>query len=256
MDTLFGAFPFVFVLLFGGLAIAATYWQYHRKKLLREGAHRLAARDGLQLTETPGGLSREQYAGRFDATPRGDRRNGLRYGVQGPTTVELGGHPVRIEVACFEWWHEVRHQNQKGSNYSTTTTTVAVARLPVAVPGRVTIKPEGILGRIGLRRSDQQVESEEFNRRFNVSGSDPRFTLKLLDASMQHRLLTSATGRTIHLERDLLVLGGSPSHRDASLPGVIGELPAVAQDIIGLLRTVPAQVWRTASPVSGPGGPA
>jgi hypothetical protein len=229
-------------------------WLYHRHRRLREGLDQLVARDGLVRTDRPCGLERRQLAGRFDATPTGARRNGLRHGVQGTSEVALDGHPVRVEVACFQWWYEEMSQNDQGTSYQERATTVAIARLPVVVPGRVQVRPEGVLGRVGLRRADQQLESEEFNRRFHVRGSDPRLTVQFLDAAMQHRLLTTVTGRTLHLEGDLLVLGGRPSHRDASLPGVIGELPAVAQDAVGLLAAVPAQVWRTASPVSETGG--
>lgn len=246
------ALPLVFVAVVGG---GLLYWQHHRRKVLFEGLRRLAARDRLELTDRPCGLERRQFAGRFDATPKGDRRNGLRHGVHGPVTVELDGRPVQVQIGCFEWWWEVRNHTQKGSHYTTSSRTVAVVRLPVVVPGQIRLKPEGLLGRVGLRRADQQLESEEFNRRFNVWGSDPHLTIRFLDASMQHRLLQHATGRFIHLERDLLVLGGSPDHRDGSLPGVIGELPAVAQDALGLLRSVPAQVWRTTAPIAPPDPP-
>jgi hypothetical protein len=245
------ALPF---LLVGAIAAAALIWQYRRHQKLRDGLHRLAARDRLRLTEQPCGLGTDQCAGRFAATPRGDRRYGMRYAVEGPTDLALGGRPVRIDLACFEWWYEVRVQSDKSTSYQRRTTTVAAARLPVVVPGRIAVKPEGILGRVGLRRADQQLESDEFNRRFHVSGSDPRLTVQFLDAAMQHRLLTTAIGRTVHLEQDLLLLGGSPEHRDPTLPGVIGELPAVAQDTLGLLRAVPAQIWRAASPVTDPRG--
>src|SRR5690606_14705899 len=103
---------------------------------------------------------------------------------------------------------------------------------------------------------DQQLESEEFNRRFRVEGSDERLTLRFLDAAMQHRLLTRAVGRSIHLQGDLLVLGGSPDHRDGSLPGVIGELPATLQDLTGLLRAVPSQLWRSVAARADVDGPA
>jgi hypothetical protein len=237
------------VVVLVALAAGGGYLLYHHHRRVREGYERLIARDGLIPTGQPCGIDRTHLAGRFDATPAGDRRVGIDHGVEGPAEVELGGHPVTVQVACFQWWHEERVQNKDGASYQRRRTTVAMARLPVVVPGRVAIKPEGLLGRVGLRRADQQLESDEFNRRFNVTGSDPHLTVSFLDAGMQHRLLETAQGRTIHLEADLLVLGGTPSHRDPTFPGVIAELPAVAQDIVALLRAVPTQVWRTASPV-------
>jgi len=245
------ALPLLLVLVVGG---GAVYWHHHRRQVMRAGLERLATRDHLRLTDRPCGLARGQLAGRFDATPAGDRRYGLRHAVEGEVDVALDGRTVRASLACFEWWWEVRTQGDHGPSYQTRTCTVAAVRLPVAVPGTIRLKPEGVLGRVGLRRADQQLESEEFNRRFHVRGSDPQLTVRFLDAAMQHRLLTTTTGRTIHLERDLLLLGGTPAHRDGSLPGVIGQFPAAAQDLLGLLRAVPAQVWRTAAPVTGSGG--
>lgn len=236
------------VALVGG----AGYLFYRHHRRMREGYDRLIARDGLVPTGQPCGFDRTLLAARFEATPLGDRRTGIEHGVEGPAQVELGGHPVQVQVACFQWWYEERIHNKDGATYRRHRTTVAMARLPVVVPGRIVVEPEGLLGRVGLRRADQQVESEEFNRRFHVTGSDQHLTISFLDAAMQHRLLETAQGRTIHLEADMLVLGGSPDHRDPSFPGVIGELPAVAQDIVALLRSVPTQVWRTASPTASP----
>lgn len=234
----------------------ALWWWLRRRKRLREGLERLLERDGLHRTEQPCGLGRGQLAGRFAATPEGARRNGVRHGVQGPADVTLGGHRVRAEVACFQWWHEHVTHDEDGTNYQEQRTTVAMARLPITVPGRVRVRPEGVLGRFGLRRGDQQLESEEFNRRFHVEGSDPTLTVTLLDASMQHRLLETAVGRTLHLEGDLVVLGGDPAGRDPELPGVIGQLPVAARELRELLEAVPTAVWRGASPVAQHPGPA
>jgi hypothetical protein len=243
VDALVLALP---LLLIAGALVAAAWWHVRRGRRLREGLLRLATRDGLRPTATPCGLTYGELAGRFLATPLGARRSGLRFAVEAPGTVELAGSSAQVHLAAFEWWYEVRVQHGKSTSYQRRTTTVALARLPVRVPGDVMLRPERLLGRAGLTRGDQQLESEEFNRRFHVDGSDPQLTLRLLDAAMQHRLVTTLTGRTVHLVGDLLAVGGSPTHRDGSLPGVIGELPAVVQDLQALLRTVPAQLWRTA----------
>ncbi len=248
MDVVVGLVPIVLVVALLGAGVA---FYVHRQRTMRDGLARLMARDGLTITNVPCGLHPREMAQRFDATPRGDRRYGVRYGVEGPAEAVIDGAPVPVDLAAFEWWYEARVQNDRSTSYQRRTTTVAMVRLPVVVPGFIRLRPEGLLGRVGLRRADQQVESDEFNRRFHVRGSDPTLSLRFLDAAMQHRLLTTATGRTIHLEGDLLVLGGSPTHRDGSLPGVLAELPAVAQDALALLRAVPAQVWRVARPVGG-----
>jgi hypothetical protein len=243
VNALVAALPLV---LIAGVLIGFAWWHVHRGRRLRDGLLRLVVRDGLRPTATPCGLTYGELTGRFLATPRGDRRSGLRFAVEAPGTVELAGAPAEVHLAAFEWWYEVRVQHGKSTSYQRRTNTVALARLPARVPGYVALRPERLLGRVGVTRGDQQLESEEFNRRFHVAGSDPQLTLRLLDAAMQHRLVTSLTGRTVHLAGDLIAIGGQPSHRDGSLPGVIGELPAVVQDLQALLRAVPAQLWRTA----------
>jgi hypothetical protein len=234
-----------------GALVAGAWWQVRRGRRLRDGLLRLAVRDGLSPTATPGGVDSTRLAGRSAATPRGDRSCGLRFGVEAPGPVELAGRTVQVHLAAFEWWYEVRVRHGKTSSYQRRTNTVALARLPVRIPGHVAIRPERLLGRVGVTRGDQQLESEEFNRRFHVEGSDPQLTLRLLDAAMQHRLLTTLDDRSLHLGGDLVVLGGQPDHRDGSLPGVIGELPAAVQDLRAVLRAVPAQLWRTAAPLPG-----
>lgn len=235
------------------IAIGGALWHAHRNRMAREALARLCERDGLQTTIEPCGLPAHTMRGRFHATPSGDRHSGLRFAVHGPARVPLGGgtasEPTALYVGAFEWWYEQKVRQKDRDSYRTVRTIVAVARLPVEVPGRITVRPEPLLGRLGLRRRDQQLESEEFNRRFRVQGSDPRLTLRLLDASMQHRMLEHGVGRTLHLERDVLVFGGRPNHADPAFPGVIGQLPAVLQDLTGLLRHMPAGLWRAATPV-------
>jgi len=101
-----------------------------------------------------------------------------------------------------------------------------------------------VFGRVGLSRRDHQLESSEFNRRFRVRCADRMLTVHLLDARMQELLTTAFDRRSVELTGDVLLLAGRPSHRDPSLHGVIGELPAVRQDAVRLLAAVPAQFWR------------
>lgn len=245
LDPLLAALAIMAVVV----AVAVTSWWVHRQRRRArwEALLRLADRDGMRPTSRPCGLDAATLAARYAATPRGVRRYGIRYALEGAREVDLGAVASQVEVGCFAWWYEERVDTGQGRHHRRRTTTVAVARLPVRVPGQVTVQPSNWLGRTGLARGDQQVESAEFNRRFRVDGSDPQLIVRFLDPGMQHRLVTDAVGRTLHLDGDVVVLGGSPSHRDDSLPGVIGELPAVAQDLIAVLRAAPAQLWRTTS---------
>jgi hypothetical protein len=233
------------VLVGGAIAVAA----YQRQQRKQADLARLLARDEtLTLTSTPCGLSAAQLAGMFAATPRGDRRYGLRYGVTGPLEVTVAGATRTVECACFQWhWEERRttsDSNGTRTRYETKRAVAAVLRLPVAVPTPIRIGPESIFGRLGLTRGGHQLESSEFNRRFRVEGPDRALTVQLLDAGLQQRLLEEYPGRSVEVTGDLLALGGTPAHRDATLTGVIGELPAVRQDVRRLVERVPEQFWR------------
>jgi hypothetical protein len=236
--------------LVAAIAAAAVAYASHLKKVRkRESLARLLAREpSLVLTDAPCGLDSASLPHRFSSIPAGDRRRGVRYGVAGPHQMLVHGAPRQLECAAFQWWWEERRtqQDQQGTRttYVEQRTTVALVRLPTTVRDHLVVRPESVLGRVGLTRGGHQLESSEFNRRFRVECADRTLTVHLLDAALQELLTTRYQGRTIELRGDLLALVGRPSHRDPSLEGVIGELPAVRQDAARLLASVPPAFWR------------
>lgn len=242
------------------VAGSAAVYGYVRRQRMHKDLHRLLTRDRrLMVTATPCGLGAEDLAGGYDACPRGDRKRGVRYGVSSETTVELLGQPMTLDCAAFQWFYEVEHttRNSRGwgtwgsshgsrrKRYEERQVTVAAIQLPVDVWRRILITPESALGRTGLTRGGLQVESDAFNRRFRVESHDRGLAVQLLDASMQELLLEAFTGRSVELRGTTMLLVGDPTHRDESLTGVIGDLPAVRQDVRRLLCEVPAQFWRS-----------
>jgi hypothetical protein len=242
--------PFVLVglLALGGFAVTVG-----RRRRLRRALERLVLRDAsLEPTGRPLGLDRDDLAVRCASLPEGDRRSGLEHGVQGPVSTTVAGHQGDLDCAAFRWWWEQRQQNPQHSHrYRTRGTSVALVRLPAAVPTPIRLRPESVLGRLGITRGGRQVESREFNRRFRVECADDRLALTFLDAGMQTILAEEFAGRGIEVVDDLLVLEGTPTHRDGSLCRPIGELPAVRQDAARLIATVPAQLWRQLGVPSG-----
>jgi hypothetical protein len=242
----FALVPFALVAL---LALGGFLAERRRRRRKQQAYERLLARDpSLRPTATPLGLDHRTLEGRCRSLPRGDRRFGLEYGVQGPLASPVTGFDGDLDCAAFRWWWERRRSGGQQAEHShrhrRLGTTVALVRLPAAVPVPLRLRPESPLGRLGVTRGGRQVESSEFNRRFRVECDDDRFAVMFLDAGMQALLLEQFTGRGVELAGDLLVLEGAPTHRDASLPGVVGELPAVRQDAGRLLAAVPGQVWR------------
>lgn len=239
------------ILALGIVLIVGTFvYQYRRKRQKQESLTRLLQRaPSWQRTNQPCGISARALAGRSAATPRGDRRYGVRYGIGGPLTLAIGGRDTECDASFFQWFSEERHTS-RSSNGNTTTSykqrreVVGMVRLPVTSPSEVRIRSESLFGRIGLTRGGDQVESSEFNRRFRVEGGERAMTVQLLDANLQQVLLERFQGRTIDLASDVLILGGSPDHRDGSLTGVIGEYPAVREDLERLVAQIPPQFWR------------
>lgn len=235
------------------LVVAAGAWFYEHQRRARKhrDLQRLLERDPrLMVTVTPCGLDAGRLATEYDACPRGDRNFGVRYGVDGSTTLEVDGVETTVDCAAFQWFWEVRTQTrthgQRQTRHEEQTQTVAAIGLPVDLWRRILITPESVLGRTGVTRGGIQVESDAFNRSFRVEANDRNLAVQLLDASLQQLLVGAFRGRTIELRGRVLLLVGTPDHRDESLTGVVGELPAVRQDVRRLLAAVPAQFWRAA----------
>ncbi len=235
--------PFLLVGLLAIGGLVATHLHRRRK---HEAFNRLVSRDpALTPTAAPLGWDRHRLSATCASLPEGDRHYGLEYGVEGPVRATTAGEDVQLDCAAFRWrWEQRRQNRQHGHRYQTHRTTVAMVRLPVFAPTPVRIRPESVLGRLGVTRGGRQLESSEFNRSFRVESGDDWLAVMLLDADLQATLLEAYRGRSIELVGDLLLLEGEPSHRDGSLPGAIGALPAVRQDIARLVAAVPAQVWR------------
>lgn len=233
----------------GGVAVVVGGYvlEQRRRRRKREGLARLLARDTtLQATAMPCGQTASTLAGTV-ATPRGDRRYGLRYAVSGPVEVTLNATTYQVECAAFQWWYEERRTTSNGrrsTRYVRRSDVVAAVRLPLHIEGSVDLVPESVLGRAGLTRGGHQFESSEFNRRFRVTSDDRTLAIQLLAPALQQRLVEEFAGRSLHLAGHLLLLGGAPTHRDGSLPGVIGQLPAVRQDLGRLIDAIPARFWR------------
>lgn len=240
-------------LLIAGLA-GLVSWQHHKR--LRAAYEVYVASDPtLQATERPCGLDPSSWH-RFAGIDAGDRRRGLRWGVEGPMAASVGGVEVGVHVAAFEWWYEERSTSGSGKSRSTTYSKrrlpVVVARLPVELPVDLTVGPKSLWRRIGIGRRGQEVESQEFNRAFHVESSDERLTLKLLDANLQAVLPGDFARRTLTVSGPWVVLTGDPRTSDRQRPGPIGKLPGLRADLVHLIGQVPAAFWRATG--AAPGG--
>jgi hypothetical protein len=268
-----GFWPFLIV----GLVVFAAVALYdrHRRHKKQADLDRLLERDPrLSATVIPCGLRNDELAWWCQGLPAGDRNNGVRYAVEGPMRVELPGLPEELTVAAFQWWWEEERRDRTRNNRSGTfgsgngsgmmlggsgttgrryverTTPAAVVHLPVTIDNRVIIRPESLFGRAGITRAGHQFESAEFNRRFRVEAMEQGLALALIDANFQQLMVENFPDRTVEVFGSLLLVAGTPTHRDDSLTGMIGLLPALRQDAHRILRAVPPAYWRAVGAVN------
>lgn len=224
------------LLIRGGMAV---YRAYVRSRSAR--AHQaLLARQGRRPTGLPLGRTNLYFAS-YAGLPAGDRHARMAWVVEDRMVLSVSGVDHEVRQVAFEWQWEERVSERGG--YRRRAFPAAAIELPVYVPRRITIRPPGPADAFGTTRGFQ-LESDRFNRRFVVETSDRPFAVKLLDAGLQLLLIDRFAGRGISIEDRLLVVTGEPTHRDGSLFGVIGALPAVEQDIRALAAAIPAAFWR------------
>jgi hypothetical protein len=249
-----------------------------RQREATESAYRQVCRDhGLQPTDTPLGTS-DSWLAQFDLLPRGDRDHSAVWGVEGPVELTLEGATVTADCAAFEWWWEDR-QTTRDSNGHTRTRwerracLAALVRLPApwTMP-RIRVEDEGMLARLGIGgRGDFQVESEEFNRRYDVRvRGDRHAAIRLFDADFQQQLLGLFAGTNFELAGDLaLLVADTPSggfrlvgtsrrsghdglggllsrsgDRIRTDPAIVQALPGMRHRAVALLRAMPDGWWR------------
>lgn len=239
---------FFIVIVLAIVAFGAYWWWSHQKT--EEAFQTLLTRDGLQPTSQPCGLS-DGLLVMLRACPKGDRRHGLKHGVTGRVTATVAGAPSEVDCAAFVWWWEERqtHTDGKGNtttSYSKRDRVVGAIALPTEVPS-VSIAPEGLLTKFGIGgRGDFQLESEEFNRRFDVrvQDRDRALAIRLFDAQFQRFLLEMFRGRSIELFGRVLLVAGDPAGEDSALFGDIKELPGARRDAALIASRLPESFWR------------
>jgi LPXTG-motif cell wall-anchored protein len=107
------------------------------------------------------------------------------------TNVLLGAFAGR-QLAAFDYSYEERTTDGRGNSSSTTYHfAVCALALPVELP-YLEVGPESVLSRLGsvVGVHDIEIESEEFNRKFRVHASDPKFASDVLSPRLAQTLLS------------------------------------------------------------------
>lgn len=274
-----GFLPVVLVLV--GVAVAVGVWAWSLRRLrAMEAAYRRVCRDhGLRPTDRPLGMT-DGWLSQLELLPRGDRDCSAVWGMEGEVEVSLGGTPVTASCAAFEWWWEDRQTRSSGTGGARTTwhrraAVVAAVRLPAPwLLPRVRVQREGLFARMGIGgRGDFQVESEEFNKRYDVRVRDRQRAIRLFDADFQQQLLGRFDGTAFELAGDLALVvvdtdegrlkvsGFGTGARRGGTTGLAGlfdrsgdrvgtdlavipALPGARHRAVALLEAMPAAWWR------------
>jgi hypothetical protein len=144
-----------------------------------------------------------------------------------------------LEVRAFDYWYYEESTDSNGHrSKSYHRFDCVLAPLDVRCP-QLEIAEENVLTRIAdaLTFRDIEFESEEFNRRFNVKGSDRRFASAFCDARMMEWLLRHGEGYAFEVVGDRLLCWC----RRVSPPGIvhmIGTAKAFREQIPDVVRSL------------------
>jgi hypothetical protein len=185
------AFPLLFV-LFAVVAIGIAAYSYHARLQRQRELGMLATNQGLDFSiDDPFGTLSEPFS-LFD---EGDGR-----GVENVMWGTWHGHQVR----AFDYWYYDESTDSNGNRSKSYRRFDCVLTTVDALCPRLTIAPENVLTRLAdaLTFRDIEFESDEFNRRFDVKGSDARFATAFCDGRMMAWLLQHADGYSFEVVSD------------------------------------------------------
>jgi hypothetical protein len=191
--------PFVGLLAVAALLVVVlAVLQHQRASQRRHDLFALATTHGLTYSRRdPFGLASLPF--RF--LRRGDDR-----GVENVVHGTLGDHAVTL----FDLWQRFDSHDAKGNRSSRTERwTCAYLRVSDVYWPRLQLSDENLFTRVGdaIGMRDLQLESDEFNRRWNVQASDDRAAYAIRDARMMRFLLDVERGHRFEIVGgDLLVM--------------------------------------------------
>jgi hypothetical protein len=172
----------VLVVLLVVLAVAAAiWWSYARKRKRQQALATFASQYALQLSPEDV-LDMTSYP--FRLFSEGDGR-----GCENVMTGSWQGLPV---TEADYWYYTQSNDSHGRSSRSYHYFSVIVAGLECDVP-EISIQRERVLSRLAdhLGFHDIEFESEDFNRRFQVTSRDREFAFQLVDDRMMRWLLST-----------------------------------------------------------------
>lgn len=268
-------FPAVFGLIavaMVGIAFLVFVVQARARDATERAYRDMLVANGLRETDSPMGLRDEQLR-RFDLLPAGDRDSSAVWAAQGELEASVAGSVQAMAACAFEWWWEREHTStdsngNRQTSHQRRSTLACLCRLPGDLAGPyLRVSREGFLARMGIGRGgDFRVESDAFNKEFDVRVEQPESAIRLLDAGFQEAFLREHGGRYFELSDVwLLVVHDSAGpgigfHRGGAtgIAGLFGQsgdravastttieaLPGLITSAKWLLELIPDGYWR------------
>jgi hypothetical protein len=216
--------PFLIVIV---VAIAAIWIGLYLKAKRRQEMQAFALKNGLQFaTEDP-----FQILGwPFELFKRGDGR-GVENVAWGPWQ---GNQGVTV---CDYWYYDESTDSEGRRSRSYRRFSCATLEVPAAFP-HLEVAREGVFSRLAdhLGFEDIELESPEFNRRYNVKAKQRKVAYDVLDARMIEWLVAFDQGLAFELVGNR-VLAYSKKRKPSELVPLIGTL-------VMFQERVPRVAWR------------
>jgi hypothetical protein len=216
----------VFFVLFAAVAIGIAIYSYQQDQKRRAALQQFALSKGWRYEGEDPALT--VFA---QGSPFGEGDNQRAQNV-------LHGSVSGADMVAFDYTYETHSTDTKG-NRTTTTHRYAICALalPASLP-EFELVPEGFLGRVGtmLGMQDIELESDEFNQRFNVSARDRKFACDVLTPRTMQALLT-APPTNWRIEGPLILSWASGRLQPVDLLARLSTLSTV-------VAGVPSFVWR------------
>lgn len=207
-----------------GALVAYLGWKAAKER--REALAALASQRGWQWVARD-----DSWTERFGGEPFGEGSDRKAHNV-------LTGTYEGLPMVAFDYSYETYSTDSKGNRQTTVHRySVCVLRMPAWLP-TVELTPENLLtrfaGKLGL--GDVELESEDFNRRFRVSASDPKFAYDVLHPrTMEALLARPAVGLRIGGEDAVCWEDGTHS---------LVELDQRLETLHALVAGIPSYVWK------------
>ena len=184
-SVILGAVGVIVIILVLAVVGAMAWFSYQQKQKRREALFEFAATHAMTWSREDPFAIPNSYG--FRLFSLGDGR--------GCENV-LAGRWDGLAVREADYWYYDESSDSKGNRSRTYHRfSILIADLPCSVP-HVWIDRETLFSRMAghLGFTDISFESEEFNRAYQVKGTDREFAFKLIDARMMQWLLSMGRG--------------------------------------------------------------